>query len=261
MKRLRTLLDNKELLKPFIPAEYEFTKLQLINEAKVGDELEVTYTKDIRYSASVKLGPFTKYTGLGTLTRQFRGYLSEGLYIDVDIVNCHPIILDTLTSHSVLREYCDKRDEFLTKHDITKEDFLSNLYNMYGKVHDNPLLMNLNSHLKNVLIPKLKQEFPTIWKRVLKKKVNQEGSFLANVVQHFECLILQECLQFAKGCVEIDVLIHDGFQVRVGENLDIAQFVTDLQIHISKHVFENRVFKDIKFKVKDFDQTLVNLLK
>jgi hypothetical protein len=34
------------------------------------------------------------YTGLGTFCKEVRGYLANGIYVDVDMINCHPVILN-----------------------------------------------------------------------------------------------------------------------------------------------------------------------
>ena len=251
-KRLKFLLDHESELDRggFIPAKFEFTKLQLIRDnMDIDGNLVVEYTKeDTRYKANVK----GKHIGLTNLSRTFRGFLSDGSYYDVDMVGAQPTILNTLAPHSVLTEYLTNRDEFLEKLGIAKQPFLTVLFNHFEWVRY-PLkpLQALSDFLRQNVIPPLKTEFPELWEKVLKKRVkNKEGKFLAHVLQKIECSILDECIEFSKERVSVDVLIHDGFMLRASEDLDLELFVTELQAHIRQVEIHGRRFKDLSFSVK-----------
>lgn len=232
-------------------------KLEYMENMGDRDELEVAYDKDGpgRYKPSIKVGKRQEFGGLATLTREFRGYMSEGYYLDVDMVNCHPVILNVLTENEILKDYCMNRSNFMSLHDMKKQDFLACLYNHYPTSRYQGVLYSLNRHLRDVLVPQLKLEFPLIWKRS-KEKGNQVGSFLSSVVQHFETLVLNACLDFAKQKgVRVDVLIHDGFQVRVTPELDIEGFIRELTEAVGEQEFKGRLFP-MQFVVKPFDNKI-----
>ena len=257
-KRLRYVLDNQDLLREHIPTPHEITKLEYMEKA-MGDqeELEVTYEKDGpgRYKPSIRVGRRQEFAGLATLTREFRGYLSQDHYFDLDMVNCHPVILNVLTENEILKDYCQNRAEFMSLHGVKKQDLLACLYDHYPSTRYTGILSTLNQQLRNVLVPELKKEFPLIWKRS-KNKGNQVGSFLSSVVQFFETLLLNACLEFAKQKeVQVDVLIHDGFQVRVTPDLDIEGFIRDLTEYIRIQDFKGRSFP-MQFLVKPFDNKI-----
>ena len=69
------------------------------------------------------------YTGLGTFCGFVRGYLANGIYLDIDIINCHPTILQHEfhrkgLNTEIIDDYIANREEFLIKENITKNDFL-----------------------------------------------------------------------------------------------------------------------------------------
>eukprot|EP00951_Prasinocladus_malaysianus_P007877 scaffold56714_cov13-Prasinocladus_malaysianus.AAC.2 len=70
-----------------------------------------------------------------TMLREFRPYLADGLYVELDIDNCHPRLLAHFAdpdSRPVIQDYVDHRDDRLAEvvattgcsRDIAKELFL-----------------------------------------------------------------------------------------------------------------------------------------
>jgi hypothetical protein len=119
--KLKKLLKSKKIdnLKNSEDKSMQTILESLQRHAKSGRH-NVTYTqrppKD--YPTGEKLGrlyPKNGRSSLQSLNRHVRGYLAEGIYVDVDIVNCFPELLrqkceqlDINCSH--LAQYCANRD-------------------------------------------------------------------------------------------------------------------------------------------------------
>ena len=97
----------------------------------------------ITYNKSSKFGRVYSKNGLGlqSLRREIRHTLSSDYYIDIDIVNCHPEILNQVfimnnSKYKYLHAYCKQRDKIIKQvmdiynvnRDTVKNLFLRLLY-------------------------------------------------------------------------------------------------------------------------------------
>lgn len=110
---------------------------------------------DVRYRQKHGKGRYCALKGLSLqiMKKQIRHSISSKYYVDVDCVNCHPIILQYLckrigATHTCLTEYINNREEILrslpVKRDVGKKLFLS-LTN--GVVNQKPELLGKRTPL------------------------------------------------------------------------------------------------------------------
>ena len=182
---------------------------------------------------------------LGALQRQLRGTLTNGTYIDLDIINAHPnMILHLLQiynfPHATYKEYCSNRKETLSKimkayscdRDTAKSFFIKA---GYGGGYNNWLnTHNLTEPTKNYknLYDKFQKEALRLaekicsinadqYKLYCKNKKNQynfEFGFLATKMQDYEREILETMYSFLikEGLVRDNncILCHDGIMIK-----------------------------------------------
>ena len=182
---------------------------------------------------------------LGALQRQLRGTLTNGTYIDLDIINAHPnMILHLLQiynfPHETYKEYCSNRKETLSKimkayscdRDTAKSFFIKA---GYGGGYNNWLnTHNLTEPKKNYknLYDKFQKEALQLAEKICsinadqyklycknkKNKYNFEFGFLATKMQDYERQILETMYSFLikEGLVRDNncILCHDGIMIK-----------------------------------------------
>ncbi|KAH9244356.1 hypothetical protein BASA81_018252 [Batrachochytrium salamandrivorans] len=170
------------------------------------------YTKCLRNDGTYKIGyerPELKafgrvtpkpHTGLGVFCRTVRGYLANEVYIDVDMVNCHPVLLHTTFKEhglddSIIGDYVADREAFLAREGIEKTDFLAMLNKEDFK--GTGVMKALHDQIYKVLVPALQQKFKGI---KIKKGdgYNLKGKFIANYLQDMELKVLSRLYQFGQ---------------------------------------------------------------
>ena len=180
-----------------------------------------------------KLGYGRLYGSKGsfeTLEKECRGTVCKEYYHDIDIVNCHPVLLLQFAKSKYnielpeVEKYVSQREEYL-KHvmeensctrDVAKQSLLSVLYG--GTVNSKSCLYDLCQEVRG-FSKKLYQvpEYADLAKAV-KSKDNLYGSFLSFVLQTEE----RKCMLAMKEHMEgegwsVDVLCYDGIMIRKRE--------------------------------------------
>lgn len=142
---------------------------------------------------------FGRYYAKGALSLQsfqknIRKYLSNGIYVDIDIVNCHPVILEqlfikyNLNVPGFLLEYNKNRDETIKKYKLQdKLAFLKIINTETIKCNYNKLIINCHSMIYNELLPLLLKNYkvPKTCDKI-SKVGNENGSNFAKILQHIE---------------------------------------------------------------------------
>jgi hypothetical protein len=202
------------------------------------------------------------YTGLGTFCQQVRGYLANGVYIDVDMVNCHPVLLNHLflkngVDNTIIGEYVKDRDSFLAKHNIAKETFLA-MINNEKFTSDNATMATLHNQIYNSFLNKIRLQFPDIEKYVKNSRANnKKGKVIANILQQHEFEILTSIFVLCKtNGILIDVLMHDGFFVRITDTINEELIKDKFISQFENHILENFGIP-MKFKVKPHDTSII----
>ncbi|MBC7408962.1 MAG: hypothetical protein H7339_11285 [Arcicella sp.] len=238
----------------------EKKKLDYYSKMYSNDGFRVEYQlPELKKFGRIKQVP---YTGLGTFCKEVRGYLAKDVYIDVDMVNCHPVILNWLfvksgINNSIIEESVLDRNVFLKKHNMTKEAYLS-MINTEICQSDDPIIRTLHNQIYTDLLSKMRVQFPEIDKYVRSSRAtNKKGKIIANVLQEHEFQILTSMFKFCeKSGVLVDVLMHDGFFIRITDVITEDVIKEKYIDSFEKHVMESFGIP-MKFKVKPHDTSIV----
>lgn len=239
-------LNNDEYNKQLIP----FKKL-LDSEGKATFEYELK--KDKGFGRM-----YTNY-GLQFIKKEIRNYITEEYCVDVDIVNCHPtLLLYFLKKYNIqcqeLEEYVNNREVVLKRENTDK---LQINYAMFKKdYHGNAFYKKINKIVYTFLVDELKKEYSVIDDYINnfkpKKNNNDEfaGSFVALVLQDFECKIIRKCIEYLESKnITICSYMFDGFLL-YKHDLVNEQLLSDLSSFVKKE-FD----VDIKFIFKSMENS------
>ena len=199
---------------------------------------------------------YIKRFGIQSLQHDLRDFLIRHRYFDLDMVNCHPSILNYLVKewfpNSVfpkLDYYCNNRDEILGDNkDVIKRQILTALNWDKPINSDNDFLNELDKEFK--IIQELifnKSDIGIDKKRM--KKENQKGSFIDRVLTIYENKILMECCELI-GFDDIGVLMFDGVLVSVSRDKKII--LTMLNEHCLKYNVK-WICKEMKNDIEESD--------
>jgi P4 family phage/plasmid primase-like protien len=232
----------------------------VINCSNIPDENNIqvilrNYTGKVTYSQIKNFGRYYAKGGLSlqSFQKDIRKYLSNGNYVDIDIVNCHPVILEQLfVKYSLevpefLSEYNLNREQTIKKYNLQdKLDFLKKINTeTIGKVHENILDCHQAIYLKLLPVLVLDYKVPKT-----DKIGNINGSIFAKIMQHIENDILQIMFKKCKELkVKVGVLVFDGMMIEK-ENLKIE--VPKLLKNLEQEVQEKLGYS-IKLAEKSMD--------
>jgi hypothetical protein len=210
---------------------------------------KMKYVRSTKVPGKLGYGRFYSepYSGsLETLAKEIRGTLCKGLYTDIDIVNCHPVLLCQMSKRLFdepmpqLNKYVEQRAEFFQlmkeqhnlSEDICKELIIRILYN--GAIDTMADQLDMDKFSTEMeLFNKIKDEVKTLttkliesckhdelYKYLQKQQKNIRGSFLSHIVQKEEthCLKAMVYYLLSKG-ISVDVLAYDGCQTRGVDNI------------------------------------------
>lgn len=185
---------------------------------------------------------FGRYYAKGALSlqsfqRDIRKYLSNGNYVDIDIVNCHPVLLEqlfikyNLDIPGFLLEYNNNREKTIKKYKLScKLDFLKKINTETIKCNEK-LIIDCHKSIYNNLLPLLLKDYKV---PKTEKVGNENGSKFAKILQHIENEILQ--IMFKK-CeilnVKVGVLVFDGMMI------ETESYFPELLSILEKEVKEN----------------------
>lgn len=202
------------------------------------------------------------------MTRAVRHTIADGLYTDIDIVNCHPVILRYLASKEGwatphLNNYIENRDEIFSKakeeHDLDRGD-VKRAYLIYTNAdNEDPdapepptehmrLYKEEMRKLHDKFSSKNKEDFAIQCKRLLKagKTKNHKGSYMNRLLCDMENKILQCMYSFFKKPTDA-VLCFDGIMLTAENEYDLTG---------CEEYVKNRIGIDIKLSAKPFDQVI-----
>lgn len=191
-----------------------------------------------------------------SLSKEIRHTIQKG-YVDVDVVNAHPVFLNHLCDyHKIpnerLKYYIENRDEILNEIEDGKRIFLS-LLNGGNKAYKEcknktPFLREFKEEVE-LIHKKLTRQYKEEYKELKKRKKeegkthNTRGSFVNILLCSLENMILMNIYSFY-GKPKDAVLCFDGLMIN--ENMD-----PKLE-ECEKLVYSNLGIK-IKLKIKPFD--------
>ena len=146
---------------------------------------------------------------------------------DIDMVNCHPVILLNLCQKNkvkcnILKNYVENRDlildSFGDNRKTVKEMFLSILNGGFKKVYSK--ISEINNYLKllETEIIKIQNYFYEKDKRYFEKDYNHMGKNLSRIILQKENEILQTMIDyFVSKRINIFTLEYDGLKIYTGD--------------------------------------------
>jgi hypothetical protein len=230
---------------------------------------EVIHTK---YSFSKQLQTygrlFPNNASLASLPREIRNTIACDIYYDVDMKNCHPVLLSQYCASNNIK--CDILDFYVANRDkviknicqenkitsSTAKNCILNIINGgSGGNHTisklpTTFLGKLKAEIKNIhaLVCSInKEEFKKVQKR---KEFNPEGTMMNIVLCKLENLLLLNAIKFMTDeGFNVDVLVFDGFMVR--KNKDFGDVLDRLKNYIKEKTDYN-----MEFVVKGMDDKI-----
>lgn len=242
----------------------------------------------VKYQHAGKLGgePYGRVyavrgLSIGGLKREIRATLAKEYYVDIDIVNCHPVIMEQLfdkydLSSECLSAYNNNREKFLNDvmkvfnvcRDEAKRLFLRIMYNgTFDAFCKDNGVSDVDPECEIVkFINKFSEELRGNYEFIVKcpdfaelmgvletcgigSEYNELGSKMSWVLQDIECGLLTEMINYIKKNklgVDSVVLCFDGFCI-LKENFE-ESLLRDLEEHIY-----NMSNLEIKLAVKEFE--------
>ena len=179
---------------------------------------------------------------LETLERECRGTICREYYHDIDIKNCHPVILlqyaKRFFNHDLpeVEKLCADRETYM-KHaggnrDEAKQEIIRIIYGGKPKIEFFDSLYNeVSAFTKKISrFEQYEQLF-----ELCKKQKNIYGSFLSHILQTEE----RKCMMAMKESLEqndwsVDVLAYDGVMIRKREGLNLHNELRETEKFITE---------------------------
>jgi P4 family phage/plasmid primase-like protien len=286
---------DKLLISDLLQQQFNYKHLNKIyeNEHKqltsyknlIKENKPIIYQKSKHYDG---LGRVQPNFGLGLINirREIRQTLTKNIYIDIDIENCHVVILKQILEYNnihneELNYYINNRDNVLnllmSGHNIKRDEAKNLMISiMYGRKYDYWIELNKNKEcfinhkidfvykfqnsIKdiNLLFEKYN---PFIKDLIIKKNGNKNinnisGKITSLYLQEKENQILEEVYIYLtqKGIINNDCcLCYDGIMIKTNKYND------DLLIQLSDLIY-NKFNIKLKFLKKDMKDDYLNIL-
>ena len=200
-------------------------------------------------------------SALQNMPREIRNAIAKDFVNDIDVVNCHPVILSQMCAKNdipcpTLDRYVADRDAWLSaiNPDSRSEAKRLMITLMYGgdvpESVTSPDIIAFHAELHNItqafaLMPENKR-FAKVAKD---KRYNQGGSFLSYMLQDIENAVLMKCISYCRANdIRIHSLIYDGFTASKEDTLDLAA--------LSNFVYEEIGYR-CQFVVKPMESSII----
>jgi len=189
-----------------------------------------TITYKLSNEIAGKLGYGRLYGSKGsfeTLEKECRGTVCKEFYHDIDVVNCHPVLLVQFakTNYDVelpeVEKYVNNREAYLKNvmvensvtRDEAKQAIISVLYG--GTVNQKSCLYDLCQEVRSFSKKLFQMPDYADLARAVKSRDNIYGSFLSFVLQTEErrCMLAMKTFMEKDGW-SVDVLCYDGVMIR-----------------------------------------------
>jgi len=227
------------------------------NKKKKDIDTKQTIVYKLARSKEGQLGYGRYYStvgGLETVEKECRGTLCRDFYHDIDIVNCHPIILEQFARNRYAKElpeltyYNTHREEVLARISANRDEAKTEVIRiMYGGKNTFQHTEALAESVRNFTQFLIAQgDYSDLWNVVKnddvdfidgqkKIRANKYGKFLSFVLQSAECACMLAMKEtFEKDGWSVDVLCYDGVMIRKREGIDHNQSLRNAEAHIEK---------------------------
>ena len=202
---------------------------------------------------------FAQNPSLASLPREIRNSLAYNQYYDIDMKNCHPVLLSQYCDKNgvkcnFLDSYVNNRDQILTRicdeNSVAKEDAKQEILTIMnggtGKWNISKLsgsfmyefkkeIQSIHSHVCRLN--------PDEFKKVSRRKdFNKEGTMMNIILCKLEHTLLMHSVLFMRQQgYNVDALVFDGFMVRKDKELSSNVF-DKLQTYIKEKTDYNMEF-------------------
>ena len=245
---LSYLWNNKQKIDPI---QYDLITSIYNNRKKNMIDGEQSMTYKLSSTKQGKLGFGRLYGKKGSLEmieKDCRGTLCNEFYYDIDIVNCHPVLLVQFAKSKYnkdlpqLEYYVDHRDEVLKAisddRDEAKTEILRILYGGNNKLDiTQALSKEMRTFAKFLCV---QEEYVKLYEACVGSN-NIYGTFMAYVAQTEErhCMLSMKKF-FEKKKWSVDVLCYDGVMIRKREGVEADD---DLLLEAQAYIKQNTTYE------------------
>jgi len=206
---------------------------------------------------------------LQSLPRQIRHTIAKEFYYDIDVVNCHPVILYQYCNKNKiycpeLKEYIDNRDIILNQIQLSDNLTKSEAKRIILKIINGGEYKNS----KSLYIHRFKEEIKTIHDSICKISENEKylkikkkndyninGKTVNLLLTDIENNILNSMIDNLKNNKIIDknvVLVFDGLMILKND----VENIEELLLKLEKYIFDNTKY-NIKLLNKEMDEDVI----
>lgn len=227
----------------------------LWNNRKKGSlQCQNTVTYKLSKNAIGELGFGRLYGSAGSLERmekECRGVLCKEFYYDLDIVNCHPVILVQFARNRFsidlpeLEKYVLNRDAYLSKISSNRDDAKTAILKiLYGGKADVAFLEPMAKEIRDFTkMLSTKEEYTQLFAACKTHKELKEwekkvvtgiyGTFLSAILQTEErnCMLLMTHI-FEQNGWSVDVFCYDGIMVRIRKDAYVSDIIPKCEAYI-----------------------------
>lgn len=204
---------------------------------------------------------------LCTMNKVLRHTLSNGLNKEIDMDNCHPVILDYYAKHwglehRELENYVNNREEILSKVMVynkqtrseAKMSILCLLNDENKKLFPDDPCFNLYLEIKRLQDKVITERKDLYIKAKKNHPENSKGSCMAYFLQSGECKIIQVCILYCKEKnLNLSSYEFDGTEIYLGdlEKYGESKLLNELSIEV-----KSKFDLDCKFSIKEMDRMM-----
>ena len=206
------------------------------------------YKEEVKYKQKNGSGRYFA-NGLQSFPREVRKYVCDGYYVDIDIENCHPVIIENLMKHfnieipKFLKMYILDRKEAISKYKLKDKLSIIKIINSEKINYKDEDIVNFHDILYNKLVPILQQKYSYMNDN---SKYNKLGKFIAKCLQNVENDILmvmyEECRKIK---VDVGALVFDGMMIS-------KETYNDNLLDI----LEKKVYEKLKYNIRLVEKSM-----
>lgn len=182
---------------------------------------------------------------LQSILREFRGFFCNGFMTDIDMVNCHPKILNWICKKNKiqcpqLEYYCNNRELVLSElkdRDAAKINILKCIndqkYSQYGNTK---FFKKFDAEMKELqkVITSLSQYAEIVAAVPPEKQRNRLGSAISRILCYHENEILQHALNYVTTKnIEVSCVAFDGFMI-YGDYYNNTELISEIQQYVDE---------------------------
>ena len=246
-----------------IKEHFKHIKQYVKNMIKAKGKMNQLY----KHSEKGNKGRLFGTTSIQALDGIIRGFLFNGISTDIDMVNCHPVLLKYICKKDnircpILTEYVENRDNILEElkrygEKDPKTLILKIVNSEYNASRNkSQFIKDLTKEIKNIRVELIQlDEYKQFLVDAIEfKKGNIKGSFINRLLCYYENEVLQIMIQHLNHrTIEISSLAFDGCLV-YGDYYEDDKLITELQAEINDY-FDGM---NMKLKYKEHSQIITD---